>query len=145
MQGELNLAYALEKFGEAINDLANEPGNPRDWLKAASTRFWTVRPTDLPEGELRTLFVRIMADLTSDLRKMSDKNALELVNRIVSFYRRLRSGNTADEPRVQVIIHTIIEPVRTPDGERVKGGRRVGAIATILGTNEKTRTRTCRV
>jgi hypothetical protein len=33
------LGYALEKFGQAINDLANRPGKPQDRLTAARLRF----------------------------------------------------------------------------------------------------------
>jgi hypothetical protein len=156
MHREDKLAYALEKFGQAINDLTYEPGNPRDWLKAAWLRFCTVRPDDLPDGELRALFVGIKADLTSKrgsgkegrvaatLQRMSDEKVFELIDRITSYYRRLRDAwdawspefyarpageveSASDGPRLRVIIHEIVAP----------GGRRVGAIATILGTKER--------
>jgi len=110
MQRETNLGYALEKFVQAINELATEPdGGPQNWLRAAWLRFHPVRPYDLPEGELRALFVGLMADLTSEetvgnkgrvdatLRKMSDEKAFELVDRIVLFHRKLRDAWSAEK------------------------------------------------
>jgi hypothetical protein len=98
------LAYAREKFGQALHELATEPGSPQEWLRAAWLRFATILPNDLPAGELRNLFVEIRNDLTSEvpfgkegrvaatLRKMSDEDAFELVDRIVGFYKKLRDA-----------------------------------------------------
>ena len=55
-----------EKFGQALNEPATEPGRPQEWLRAAWLRFHTVRPDDLPPGELRRLFIGIRNDLTSE-------------------------------------------------------------------------------
>ena len=52
------LGYAFEKFGQAINDLADRPGKPQDRLRAARLRLFTVR-SELPEGELRDIYVGI--------------------------------------------------------------------------------------
>ena len=80
-----------------LNELATEPGRPQEWLRAAWLRFHTVRPDDLPPGELRKLFIGIRNDLTSEeptgnegsvaatLRKMSNKQAVQLVGRIMAF------------------------------------------------------------
>jgi hypothetical protein len=133
------LGYALEKFGQAINDPADQPGKPQDWLRVARLRFFTVRSAELPEGELRDLYDGIRDDLTSAaLEKMSDEKAFELVERITAYYRKLRDAWSsrplapsadADE-YTGAVIHPIIEPVLSPDEATVIGGRRVGATAT---------------
>ena len=137
------LGYALEKFGQAINDLADRPGKPQDRLRAARLRFFTVRSAELPEGELRDLYVGIRDDLPSAaLERMTDEKAFELIERVTAYYRKLRDAwysrplAPADE-YTGAVIHPIIEPVLSPDGATVVGGRRVGAIATIIGTDEK--------
>ena len=137
------LGYALEKFGQAINDLADRPGKPQDRLRAARLRFFTVRSAELPAGELRDLYVGIRDDLPSAaLERMTDEKAFELIERVTAYYRKLRDAwysrplAPADE-YTGAVIHPIIEPVLSPDGATVAGGRRVGAIATIFGTDEK--------
>jgi hypothetical protein len=64
--------------------------------------FHSVRPDDLPFGELRSLFVGIGDGLTREdpvgnegrlaatLRKMSDEKAYQLIERIMEFNRKLR-------------------------------------------------------
>jgi len=101
---QLRLANVREKFGQALNELATEPGRPQEWLRAAWLRFHTVRPDDLPPGELRKLFIGIRSDLTSEeptgnegsvaatLRKMNNKQAVQLVDRIMAFYRKIRAA-----------------------------------------------------
>jgi hypothetical protein len=129
------LGYALEKFGQAINDLADRPGKPQDRLRAARLRFFTVRSAELPEGELRDLYLGIRDDLPSAaLERMTDEKAFELIERVTAYYRKLRDAwysrplAPADE-YAGAVIHPIIEPVLSPDGATVVGGRRVGAIA----------------
>ena len=73
---------------------------------------------------------------------MSDEKAFELIERVTAYYNKLREAwysrplAPADE-YTGAVIHPIIEPVLSPDGATVVGGRRVGAIATIIGTDEK--------
>jgi hypothetical protein len=98
----LKYAYAIEKFGCALEAMARAPGGPQDGLHDAWMCFHPVRPDDLPAGELRALFVRIRDDLTCEepvgnegtlaatLRKMSDKKAYQLIERIMEFNRKLR-------------------------------------------------------
>ena len=101
MQPNVEL-YALEKFGQAVHELITHPGRVQDRLHAAFLRFHPVRATDLPEGELRRLFVGIKDDLTFDepyggegrlaatLQGLSDEDASAVAARIWRLYCDLR-------------------------------------------------------
>jgi hypothetical protein len=96
--------YALEKFSQAVHDLVTHPGRVQDRLYAAYMRFHTVRAADLPEGELRRLFVGIKDDLTfvepsdpqrqgrlgATLQISTDEDASAVAARIFRLYYDLR-------------------------------------------------------
>ena len=70
---------------------------------------------------------------------MSDEKAFELIERVTAYYRKLRDAwysrplAPADE-YTGAVIHPIIEPVLSPDGATVVGGRRVGATFHMITT-----------
>jgi len=72
---------------------------------------------------------------------MTDEKAFELIERVTAYYHKLRDAWSSPlapaDDFTGAVIHPIIEPVLSPDGATVVGGRRVGAIATIFGTDEK--------
>jgi hypothetical protein len=81
----------------------------QDRLHAAYMRFHPVRATDLPEGELRRLFVGIKDDLTFEepsaregrlaapLQGLSDEDASAVAARIWRLYCDLRDWLKQDE------------------------------------------------
>jgi hypothetical protein len=99
--------YALEKFGQAVQDLITHPDRVQDRLRAAYMRFHPVRETDLPEGELRRLFIGIKDDLIFDepgprqrqgrlgatLEGLSDEDASAVAARIWRLYYGLLGTN----------------------------------------------------
>ena len=99
--------YALEKFGQTVHDLITHPDRVQDRLRAAYRRFHPVRATDLPEGELRRLFIGIKDDLTFDefcpgqregrlgatLERLSDEDASAVAGRIWRLYYGLLGTN----------------------------------------------------
>jgi hypothetical protein len=94
--------YALEKLAEAVHELATNPGRVQERLAAGWIRLHTVRPDDVPEGELRTVFLAIKDDLTFEqptgdegrltatLRGTNDEDASEMAARILRLYYDLR-------------------------------------------------------
>lgn len=94
--------YAFEKLTEAVHELATNPGRVQERLAAAWMYLHRIRPDDLPDGELRRLFLTIRDDLTFDqpagdegrltatLRGTSDYDASEIAARILRLHDELR-------------------------------------------------------
>jgi hypothetical protein len=94
--------YALEKLAEAVHELATNAGRVQERLAAAWLYLFRIAPDDVPEGELRSLFLAIKDDLTLEqpagdegrliatLRGTSDDDASEIAARILRLHYELR-------------------------------------------------------
>ena len=94
--------YALEKLAEAVHELATNAGRVQERLAAAWLYLFRIAPDDVPEGELRSLFLAIKDDLTFEqpagdegrliatLRGTSDGDTSEIAARILRLHYELR-------------------------------------------------------
>jgi hypothetical protein len=94
--------YALEKLAEAVHELATNAGRVQERLAAAWLYLFRIAPDDVPEGELRSLFLAIKDDLTFEqpagdegrliatLRGTSDDDASEIAARTLRLHYELR-------------------------------------------------------
>jgi hypothetical protein len=94
--------YALEKLAEAVHELATNAGRVQERLAAAWLYLFRIAPDDVPEGELRSLFLAIKDDLAFEqpagdegrliatLRGMSDDDASDIAVRIWRLHHELR-------------------------------------------------------
>lgn len=95
--------YIVEKFGQAVCDLATGRGDARSRVGVAFYRFWTIPIQDFPD-ELRedreritTLLTRLGGDpgyiLPNNLSRMKNSTAAEIAQLILSIYLRLLKLN----------------------------------------------------
>ena len=89
--------YALEKLSEAVHVLATGEGRVEERLSEAADCLIGIRPEDLPDEELRPVFVGIKDDLTKykehELvdapQTESDEDAGAIAGRILDLYLRV--------------------------------------------------------
>ncbi len=99
-----SLDYLIEKFDQAVFDLATGQGDARSRLGDAYYRFWTVRLDDYPEhvrGERQSidqLLTRLPGRegyvIPDNLRKMKNKTASQICALIVSVRTGLLCAQT---------------------------------------------------
>ena len=100
------LSYLIEKFHQALFDLATGEGDARSRIKVAFYRYWTIPIEDFPES-LRKDRERITVLLTrlggkqgyvipENLRRMKKSTAAEIARLTHSIYFRLLDIRTDD-------------------------------------------------
>jgi hypothetical protein len=98
------LDYLIEKFDQAVFDLATGQGDARSRLRDAYDRFWIIRLDDYPEhvrAERRVidkLLTRLPARegyvIQDNIRKMQNKTASHICALIVSVHAGLLRART---------------------------------------------------
>jgi hypothetical protein len=94
-----SLDYLIEKFDQAVVDLATGPGDARSRVRDAHRRFWTIPVHDYPEQVLKELqaidqlLTRLPGRegyvIEDNLRRMKNKTASEICALIVSVHAGL--------------------------------------------------------
>ena len=94
-----SLDYLIEKFDQAVFDLATRQGDARSRLAEAYHRFWIIRLDDYPEPvrKERQAIDKLMTRLPGregyviqdNLRKMKNKTASQICALIVSVHAGL--------------------------------------------------------
>ena len=93
--------YALEKLTYAVEALATGVGPLQERLMEAAIHLESVRPDDMPEGELRRVFAGVKDDLAFEpprgsegaivatLLRTPDEDASAIAWRILDLYREM--------------------------------------------------------
>ena len=99
--------YILEKFTQALHDLATGEGDARSRIRTAYYRFWLVKKECFPVQlrEKRTEIERLLTRLpgrknyiiTDNLAKMKNKTAAKIAKLIVEIYFELAPPNGASQ------------------------------------------------
>ena len=99
-----SLEYLIEKFDQAVFDLATGQGDARSRLRDAYDRFWIIRLDDYPEQvrEERRAIDNLMTRLSGregyviqdNLRKMKNTTASQICALIVSVHAGLLRAQT---------------------------------------------------
>ena len=93
--------YAFEKLSEAVYELATGAGRVQERLVEAAIYIIRIRPVDIPDEDLRRMFVANKDDLSFDepkgkegriaatLQETADADASEIARRILELHDRL--------------------------------------------------------
>ena len=93
--------YALEKLTYAVEVLVSGTGRVQERLIEAARSLQSIRPEEMPEGELRRVFAGVKDDLTFEppvgsegpiiatLLRTPDEDASAIAGRIFLLYREL--------------------------------------------------------
>ena len=96
-----NNFYALEKLTYAVEVLVSGTGRVQERLIEAARSLQSIRPEEMPEGELRRVFAGVKDDLTFEppvgsegpiiatLLRTPDEDASAIAGRIFLLYREL--------------------------------------------------------
>ncbi len=93
------LDYAIEKFRDAVYDLAIGEGDARSRVGVAYLRFWGIRADEFPEqvrakrAKIDKLLTRLSAEdgqiIPENLRRMKNSTASKIAELIVDIYMHL--------------------------------------------------------
>lgn len=105
----MSLSYTWEKLFVAVLSMAKSDASLQDRLVGAYLSFHTLQDENFPEGELRESFKEIKFQLTmrpakgnegtvrASTRLMKDKEAGELIEKIVSLYDEVAQLHGAED------------------------------------------------
>jgi hypothetical protein len=92
----------VKKFEQALNEPATEPGRPQEWLRigCAFTQFGRTiyRQASCGNYSLESVTISLLRSplaqggVAATLRKMSNKQVVQFVDRIMAFCRKLRDA-----------------------------------------------------